>query len=48
VPAQEASRIYDQATAQAAGRRLDARIDTGKQQDPASVVALLRALLGHR
>jgi hypothetical protein len=42
VPAQEASRIYDQATARAAGRRLDVRADTGWSQDPAAVVARLR------
>ncbi len=48
VSAQEADWIYDQATIQAAGRRLDARIDTGKQQDPASVVTVLGRLLGHR
>jgi shikimate kinase len=48
VSAQEAGWIYDQATVQAAGRRLDARIDTGEQQDPASVAAALRPLLGHR
>ena len=48
VSAQAASWIYDQATLQATGRRLDARIDTGEQQDPASVVAVLRPLLGHR
>ena len=34
--------------AQAGGRRLDARIDTGRQQGPASVVAVLGPLLGHR
>jgi predicted kinase len=45
VPAREASWIYDQATARAAGQRLDARIDTGRPPDPASVVALLRPLL---
>jgi shikimate kinase len=45
VSAQEASWIYDQATVQATGRRLDARIDTGEQQDRASVVAVLRPLL---
>jgi hypothetical protein len=43
---EEAGWIYDQATIQAAGRRLDVRIDTGKPQDPASVVAALRPLLG--
>jgi hypothetical protein len=43
--AQEVDWIYDQATTHAAGRRLDARIDTGEQQDPASVVAVLRPLL---
>jgi predicted kinase len=48
VSAQEASWIYDQAAIQAAGRRLDARIDTGEQQDPALVVAVLRPLLGDR
>jgi hypothetical protein len=48
VSVQEASWIYDQATVQAGGRRLDARIDTGSQQDPASVVAVLGPLLGHR
>jgi shikimate kinase len=48
VSAQEASWIYDQATIQAAGRRLDARVDTGTQQDPGSVVAALRPLLGRR
>jgi gluconate kinase len=45
---QEASWVYDHATIQAAGRCLDARIDTGEQQDPASVVAALRPLLGYR
>jgi hypothetical protein len=44
VSVREASWIYDQA----GGRRLDARIDTGRQQDPASVVAVLGPLLGHR
>ena len=48
VSAQEASWIYDQATLQAAGRRLDTGIDTGEQQDRASVVAVLRPLLDHR
>ena len=48
VSAQAAGWIYDQATVQAAGRRLDARIDTGGQQDPAPVVAALRPLLEHR
>jgi hypothetical protein len=48
VSPQLASWIYDQATIQAAGRRLDVRIDTGEQQDPAAVVALLRRLLGRR
>ncbi len=48
VSVQEASWIYDQANVQAGGRRLDARIDTGRQQDPASVVAVLGPLLGHR
>jgi hypothetical protein len=47
VSAREASWIYDQATIQAAGRRLDARIDTDEQQDRASVVAVLGPLLGH-
>lgn len=46
VSAQEASWIYDQATIQAAGRRLDARIDPGKQEDPALVVAVLQPCLG--
>jgi hypothetical protein len=46
VSTEEAGWIYDQATIQAAGRRLDVRIDTGKPQDPASVVATLRPLLG--
>jgi hypothetical protein len=46
VSTEEAGWIYDQATIQAAGRRLDVRIDTGKPQDPASVVAALRPLLG--
>jgi len=45
VPAEEASWIYDQATARAAGRRLDARIDTGRPPDPAAVVAELRPLI---
>jgi predicted kinase len=45
VPAQEASWIFDQATARAAGQRLDARIDTGRAPDPAAVVALLRPLI---
>jgi len=45
VPAQEASWIYDQATARAAGQRLDARIDTGRPVDPAAVVARLRPLI---
>ncbi|HEX2159025.1 MAG TPA: AAA family ATPase [Actinomycetes bacterium] len=45
VPAEEASWIYDQATARAAGRRLDARIDTGRPPDPAAVVARLRPLI---
>jgi dephospho-CoA kinase len=48
VSAQEADWIYDQATIQAADRRLDARIDTGKPQDPTSVVAMLQPLLGQR
>jgi hypothetical protein len=46
VSAQEASWIYDQATAKAAARRLDARIDTAKPQDPALVLAVLGPLLG--
>jgi shikimate kinase len=46
VSTEEAGWIYDQATIQAAGRRLDVRIDTDKPQDPASVVAALRPLLG--
>jgi hypothetical protein len=45
VPAEKASWIYDQATARAAGRRLDARLDTSRPPDPAAVVALLRPLL---
>ena len=45
VPAEEASWIYDQATARAAGQRLDARIDTGRPPDPAAVAALLRPLI---
>jgi hypothetical protein len=45
VSAWEASWIYDQATTRAAGRRLDARIDTGRPQDPASLVALLGPML---
>jgi gluconate kinase len=45
VPTEEASWIYDQATARAAGRRLDARIDTGRPPDPAAVVAQLRPLI---
>jgi predicted kinase len=45
VSAGEASWIYDQATARAAGQRLDARIDTDRPADPASVVAVLRPLL---
>ena len=48
VSAQEADWIHDRATVQAAGRRLDARIDTGGRQDPASVAALLRPLLDDR
>ena len=48
VSAREADWIYDQATTKAAGRHLDARIDTGKQHDPASVVAVLQPLLGRR
>jgi shikimate kinase len=46
VSAHEASWIYDQATAKAAGRRLDAQIDTARPQDPASVLAVLGPLLG--
>jgi hypothetical protein len=46
VSAQKASWIYNQATIRVAGRRLDARIDTSNQQDPTSVVAVLRPLLG--
>ena len=46
VSAQEASWIYDQATTKAAGRRLDARIDTARPQDPALVLAVLGPLLG--
>jgi hypothetical protein len=45
VSAEEASWIYDQATARAAGRRLDAWIDTGRPPDPAAVVAELRPLI---
>jgi predicted kinase len=45
VSAWEASWIYDQATTRAAGRRLDARIDTGRPQDPALLVALLGPML---
>jgi gluconate kinase len=45
VSAEEASWIFDQATARAAGRRLDARIDTGQPPEPAAVVALLRPLI---
>jgi gluconate kinase len=46
VSAQEASWIYDQATTKAAGRRLDAQIDTASPQDPALVLAVLGPLLG--
>ena len=45
VSAGEASWIYDQATARAAGRRLDAWIDTGRPPDPVAVVAALRPLI---
>jgi len=45
VSAEEASWIYDQATARAAGRQLDAWIDTGRPPDPAVVVAELRPLI---
>jgi hypothetical protein len=45
VSAEEASWIYDQATARAAGRRLDARIDTTRPPDPTAVVAQLRPLI---
>jgi hypothetical protein len=34
VSAQEASRIDDHAAVEAAGRHLDARIDTGERHDP--------------
>jgi hypothetical protein len=44
VSAEEASWIYDQATARAAGRRLDAWIDTGRPPDPAAVVVAERGL----
>jgi cytidylate kinase len=45
VSAEEASWIYHQATARAAGRRLDAWIDTGRPPDPAAVVAELWPLI---
>lgn len=48
VSAQEASWIYDQATTRAAGRRLDAQIDTARPRDPALVLAVLGPLLGQQ
>jgi predicted kinase len=44
--AEEASRIYDSATAQAAGRRLDLRLDTNGAKDPGRVVGQIKPLLG--
>jgi predicted kinase len=45
VSSEEASWTYDQATARAASRRLDARIEIGGPPDPAAVVAKLRPLI---
>jgi cytidylate kinase len=45
VSAEDASWIYDQATTKAAGRRVDAQIDTTRPLEPTVVLAVLGPLL---